>query len=203
MYQPHEELEGLVQPVLEEHFKAYLKGSTDKNNTPLYLFLGGAGTGKSRNAMEFPQTLISCSDKDSDLRRRLVKAKVFLVSLENGASITWLEDKRNLDLLQIIGTRMLLQLLHGETYFGVDRVIQEFEPPWPIEVLQSVAQGEGEDFYNEFTGIVIVDGVQNFLDGPNDGQNKESKFYRALQELRSFLYNLARVSLWFPAALQQ
>lgn len=78
VYQPHEALGGLVQPALEEHFKAYLRGSTDKNNTPLYLFLGGAGTGKSRDAMEFPQTLMSCSDKDSDLRGRLAKAKAFL-----------------------------------------------------------------------------------------------------------------------------
>lgn len=179
MYQPHEELGGLVQPVLEEHFEAYLRGSTDKNNTPLYLFLGGAGTGKSKNAMEFPQTLISCANGDSDLRGRLMKAKVFLVSLENGTSITSLEEDRNMDPLQIVGTRMLLQLLHGETYFGVDRVLQEFEPPWPIEVLQAVAQGEGEDLYHEFTGIIIVDGVQNFL----DGQSKESKFYRTLTRI--------------------
>lgn len=64
------------------------------------------------------------------------------MSLENGASITSLEEKSDLDPLQIIGTRMLLQLLHGETYFGVERVIREFESPWPMEVLQAVAQAK-------------------------------------------------------------
>jgi len=49
-----------------------------------------------------------------------------------------------------------------------------------INVLQSVALGEGEDFYKEFTAIVIVDGLQNFLTKENDGQDKNSKFYTRL-----------------------
>lgn len=39
---------------------------------------------------------------------------------------------------------------------------------------------EGEDFYKEFTAIVIVDGLQNFLTKENDGQDKNSKFYTRL-----------------------
>ncbi|KAL1965212.1 hypothetical protein VTN77DRAFT_5966 [Rasamsonia byssochlamydoides] len=146
----------------------------------MYFFLGGAGTGKSRNAMEFPRTLISCSDKGSDLRRRLEKAKVFLVSLENGTSITPLEKKRKVDSLRVIGARILLQLLPDETYFDVEQVLRDFDPPTPMEVLQSVADGEGEDIYDEFTGIVIVDGVQNFLERPDDGQDEDSEFYHTL-----------------------
>ena len=180
-YQPHEELEGQIRPALKDHFKAYLTGSTDKNNTPLYLFLGGAGTGKSRNAMELPSTLISCSDKDSDLRRRLERAKVFLVSLENGTSM--LQEERNLDPLRIIGTRMLLQLLKSESYIEVGRVMAEYKPPTPLEVLQAVARGEDENFYEDFTGIIIIDGIQNFLQGSNDGQDKDSKFYNTLTSI--------------------
>lgn len=109
--------------------------------------------------MEFPNTLISCPDKDSNLRGRLEKAEVFLVNLENGASI--LKEQRNLLPLDIIGTLMLLQLLPDEV--GVNQVIQKYVSPDPTEALRAVAQGEGEDLYNEFTGIIIIDGVQNFL----------------------------------------
>jgi hypothetical protein len=55
-------MEELVRPALIEHFEAYTKNSMGKTNTPIYFFIGGAGVGKSRNAMEFPKTLISCCD---------------------------------------------------------------------------------------------------------------------------------------------
>ena len=180
-YQPHEGLEGLIRPALQDHFEAYLTKTTDKNNTPLYLFLGGAGTGKSRNAMELPSTLISCSGNDPHLRRRLESAKVFLVSLENGTSM--LLEEMNLDPLRIVGTRMLLQLLEGEDYIGVDRVMAEYEPPTPMEVLEAVSRGEKESLYEEFTGIIIVDGIQNFLQRSNDGQDKDSKLYNTLTRI--------------------
>ena len=180
-YQPHEGLEGLIRPALQDHFEAYLTKTTDKNNTPLYLFLGGAGTGKSRNAMELPSTLISCSGNDPHLRRRLESAKVFLVSLENGTSM--LLEEMNLDPLRIVGTRMLLQLLEGEDYIGVDRVMAEYEPPTPMEVLEAVSRGEKESLYEEFTGIIIIDGIQNFLQRSNDGQDKDSKFYNTLTRI--------------------
>src|SRR6267378_5820009 len=57
----------------------------------------------------------------------------------------------------------------------------------PINVLQSVALGEGEDFYKEFTAIVIVDGLQNFLTKENDGQDKNSKFYTGLTMIAELL----------------
>lgn len=170
---------GRVQFGLEDYFSAYFQDSTCKVNTSLYLFLGGVGTGKSRNAMEFPNTLISCPDKDSGLRGRLEKAEVFLVNLENGASI--LKEQRNLLPLGIIGTLMLLQLLPDEV--GVNQVIQKYVSPDPTEVLRAVAQGEGEDLYNEFTGIIIIDGVQNFLQGSNSDQDKDSDLYQILVEI--------------------
>lgn len=131
--------------------------------------------------MELPSTLISCSGNDPHLRRRLESAKVFLVSLENGTSM--LLEEMNLDPLRIVGTRMLLQLLEGENFIGVDRVMAEYEPPTPMEVLEAVARGEKENLYDEFTGIIIIDGIQNFLQGANDGQDKDSKFYNTLTRI--------------------
>ncbi|KAN0070583.1 hypothetical protein V8E54_011452 [Elaphomyces granulatus] len=176
VYQQHEEMEELVRPALIEHFEAYTKNSMDKTNTPIYFFLGGAGVGKSRNAMEFPKTLISCCDQSSALRRRLENAKVFLVSLENGTGIT-LEEKAK-DPLRVIGTRMLLQLLPTEKYHDVDQVLEDFDPPTPIEVLQLVARGENEDFHAEFTGIIVVDGVHLF-----SGPDKHAELSRTLSSI--------------------
>jgi hypothetical protein len=177
MYQKHDNLEEQVRPVLKEHFDAYAKGKVDKNNTPFYLFLGGAGVGKSRNCMEFPRTLISCSEEDSNLRKRLEKAKVFIVSLENGTSITP-REKNELDPMRMIGIRMFLQLQPEKS--GIDGVLRDFEPPLPMEVFESVAKGENQDFEKEFTGIIIVDGAQNFIDGLHDPQDKSSTFYNTL-----------------------
>jgi len=101
---------------------------------------------------------------------------VFLVSLENGTSISW--EERDLSPLQIIGIRMLKQVLGTER--SPHRLLRDFEPPTPIEVLESVALGEGEDFYKEFTAIVVADGIQNFLSKENDRQDKNSKFYTGL-----------------------
>lgn len=133
----------------------------------------------SYSDIEFRNTSISCPDKDSDLRRRLKKAKVFLVNLENGASI--LKEQRNLLPLDIIRTLMLLQLLPDEV--GVDQVLQQYVPPDPTEVLRAVAQGEYEDLYNEFIGIIIIDGVQNFLQGSKNDQDKDSNLYQTLVEI--------------------
>jgi hypothetical protein len=169
-------MEELVRPALIEHFEAYTKNSMDKTNTPIYFFLGGAGVGKSRNAMEFPKTLISCCDQSSALRRRLENAKVFLVSLENGTGIT-LEEKAK-DPLRVIGTRMLLQLLPTEKYHDVDQVLEDFDPPTPIEVLQLVARGENEDFHAEFAGIIVVDGVHLF-----SGPDKHAELSRTLSSI--------------------
>ncbi|KAF9343633.1 hypothetical protein BGX26_005433, partial [Mortierella sp. AD094] len=33
------------------------------------------------------------------------------------------------------------------------------------------------------TVILVIDGLQSFIDGPNDGQNRDSKFYRALTNI--------------------
>lgn len=81
-----ENLEGLIACIGSTSLKVYLRGSTDKNNTLLYLFLGDW----DGEVKECHGVLTLCPDRDSDLRGRLVKARVFLVSLENSASTDWL-----------------------------------------------------------------------------------------------------------------
>lgn len=58
--------------------------------------------------------------------------------------------------------------------------IFEYKLPTPLEVLESVAAGEGEDFSTEFTGIVIIDGLQEHCNKPEDAQDKGSQLYRTL-----------------------
>ena len=55
-YQASPDLTKLLHDQVEEHFRNY------KNTIPLYLFLSGAGTGKSRNATELDKTIYKCFD---------------------------------------------------------------------------------------------------------------------------------------------
>jgi hypothetical protein len=68
--------------------KHYREGSTDKTHFPLYLFLAGVGSGKSRHASEFYKSAVECiNDEDYELQKRLKDAWVFHVSMENGTSL--------------------------------------------------------------------------------------------------------------------
>uniref|UniRef100_U9TPU5 Uncharacterized protein n=1 Tax=Rhizophagus irregularis (strain DAOM 181602 / DAOM 197198 / MUCL 43194) TaxID=747089 RepID=U9TPU5_RHIID len=171
-YQPDPTLKEILQKTIREHFDAFLKGDFDKTNIPIYLFLSGAGTGKSRNANEFQQTAISSVSKDKDLLARIKDAYVFNVSYENGTALRPREDP-----FLAIGTRMLFQLLREEMDF--DEVRLTYEPPSPMSVLSLVAKYRNRDL-KDITVILIVDAMQQLMLSTDDGLNKDSDFYRTI-----------------------
>ncbi|KAF8910684.1 hypothetical protein BGZ58_005906, partial [Dissophora ornata] len=149
----------------------------DKSTIPLYLFLCGAGTGKSRNAQEFQHSAASCltDEEDRELRGRIAHAWVFHVSLENGASPLETE----VDPIKAIGYRMLLQLLPEKR---LRDVLEDYETVHPMHVLDLVAKGASRDLRSA-TVILVVDGLQSFMTDSKDGHNKDSAFYRALTNI--------------------
>jgi hypothetical protein len=107
-YQTSPELIGTVLRDEVEHINWHL----DKMTIPLYLFLSGAGTGKSRNACELDNSANRCfngtySEKKDDLAEWLKDPFVFHVTFENGTSI----QTGELDPWRAIGSRMLFQVL--------------------------------------------------------------------------------------------
>ena len=87
-YQPASGMYELLRERLLVSYKNYQEGSKDKLHHPLYLFLSGVGTGKSRHASEFHKSVVKClGDDNSELQNRLKDAWVFHVSLENGTSL--------------------------------------------------------------------------------------------------------------------
>ncbi|KAG0342727.1 hypothetical protein BG000_002072 [Podila horticola] len=175
-YQPDPKLYDTLRPEIKDHYRDFFQGQRDKSTIPLYLFLCGAGTGKSRNAQEFHQSAISClNEEDRELRNRIEHAWVFHVSLENGASPL----KKEVDPIEAIGNRMLLQLLPDKR---LRDVMQDYEELHPMHVLDLVARGTGQDL-REATVILVVDGLQSFMTDPKDGHNKDSAFYRALTNI--------------------
>ena len=65
----------------------------------------------------------------TDLRSRLEKARVILISLERGMGI----KSREWDLTKAIGSRMLLQLLQ---VMNLNAIMREYDPPDPIDVFE-------------------------------------------------------------------
>ena len=170
-YQLSEDLKSTLRTEIRDHYGNFRRGRVDKTCMPLYLFLSGAGTGKSRNATEFHRTAVNClGDKDEELREKLCNAWVFHTSLENGTSLRPSES----DSFRAIGTRMLHQLLPDKSLDQID-----FKAPTPMAVLEQVAKGEKKEL-RDATVILIVDGMQALMDSRNDGHNKDSRFYRTL-----------------------
>ncbi|KAF0345698.1 putative crinkler family protein [Gigaspora margarita] len=160
-YQPHSSLKHILQRELKKHYKNFLLGRFDKMTLPLYLFLSGAGSGKSRNANEFHQTAISClsTQEDKELLTRIKEAWVFFVSYENGTSLRNNEYQPYL----AIGTRMLLQLLRER--MNLDKIIEIYDPPSPLEV------------------------VLLLMENKDDGLNSNSQFYRTLSSIGDLLFS--------------
>ncbi|KAF9095501.1 hypothetical protein BGX27_001265 [Mortierella sp. AM989] len=176
MYQPDPELYGSLQREIKAHHHDFFSGQRDKSTIPMYLFLCGAGTGKSRNAQEFHRSAVYClAEEDRELRNKIEHAWVFHISLENGTSPL----SKEVDPIEAIGKRMLLQLLPNKRLRDVMTAYQEVHP---MEVLELVAKGVNQDLRSA-TIILVVDGLQSFLMDPNDGQNKDSVFYKALTNI--------------------
>ena len=77
-YQPDPSLKQILRRELKSHYENFILGRFDKLNLPIYLFLSGAGTGKSRNANEFHQTAITClsAQEDEELLTRIKEMRM-------------------------------------------------------------------------------------------------------------------------------
>jgi hypothetical protein len=145
-----EDLEVTLRKEIRDHYRNFREGLVDKTCMPLYLFLSGAGTGKSRNATEFHRTAVNClGDEDEELREKLRNAWVFHTSFDNGSSLRLYES----DPFTAIGTRMLHQLLPEKELDQID-----YKAPEPIAVLRQVAKGEKKEL-KDTAVILIVDGM--------------------------------------------
>jgi len=176
-YQPGPALHQLLRSELRRHYASYCDERFDKTCMPLYLFLSGAGTGKSRHATELCKTVIEClEDEDEELKKKLEDAWVFHVSLENGTSLS--EEERQYP-FKGIGTRMLFQLRPKEPY---DVILNSYEAPHPMGVLRSVAKYHNRDLKSA-TVILVIDGLQNTMDSDSDGLRVDSRFYTTLTSI--------------------
>ena len=177
-YQPDISLKQTLKMEIKEHYKQVVLGKFDKTNIPIYLFLSGAGTGKSRNASEFHKTAINClsANEDEELLARIKDAYVFHVSYENGTNLRPKED----DPLRAVGSRMLFQLLREE--MSLNDVLFRYEAPFPMSVVSLVAKHENRDM-KDITVILVVDGMQELMVHENDGLDKNSAFYRTLSSI--------------------
>jgi hypothetical protein len=181
VFQPHRELYETIATNVLEHYDHYKKNKIDKTYIPAYFYLGGAGTGKSRHASEFASSVKAAikshtqhSHRD-ELAERLENAFIFHVSFENGTSLT---AKEMSDPWYAIGTRMLHQLL-GE---DVEKIGRRYVAS-PRDIFRLVAAAQNVDLYDNFTGILVVDGIQKALKGDNDGRNNTSTFYGLLGQI--------------------
>jgi hypothetical protein len=82
------------------------------------------------------------------------------------------------NLWNAIGTRMLHQLLGRPIDDIRDRYVAD-----PAAIFRLVAAAENVDLYDDFTGILVVDGIQKAFTGHDDGRNKNSAVYRLLGQI--------------------
>ncbi|CAB4417333.1 unnamed protein product [Rhizophagus irregularis] len=184
-YQPDPSLKQILREALRKHHKNFTLGRIDKkSDLPLYLFLSGAGTGKSRNANEFHQTAITClsAQEDGELLTKIKEAWVFHTSYENGFGLKNGEDNPYL----AIGTRMLFQLLREQ--MDLDEIIDTYKPPSPMDVVRLIAKHYNRDMKSA-TVILIVDGMQQLMKDKDDGLKLDSMFYRTLTSFADLAFS--------------
>ncbi|CAG8693137.1 4128_t:CDS:2, partial [Funneliformis caledonium] len=183
-YQPDPSLKQILRRELKKHYENFILGRFDKLNLPLYLFLSGAGTGKSRNANEFHRMAITClsAQEDEELLTRIKEAWVFLVSYENGLALRTEESHP----FFAIGTRMLFQLLRGKMM--LHEIIKTFNPPDPLDVVSLIAKHHNRDLKNA-TVILVVDGMQQLMENKDDGLKLNSTFYKTLTSVADLAFS--------------
>jgi hypothetical protein len=181
VFQPHPKLYEVLGTNVLEHYAYYKSNKMDKTYIPAYLYLGGAGTGKSRHASEFASSIQEAIELHvqhplyHELAQRLKTLFVFHVSFENGTPFT-AEEMSNP--WGAICSRMLHQLLDEPFEDIRDRYIAD-----PADVFELIAAAENVDLYDEFTGILVVDGIQKAFVEHDDGKNKNSTFYGLLGQI--------------------
>jgi len=189
VFQPNSKLYDILASEVMCHYENYTKDKADKSEVGLYFYLGGAGTGKSRHGTEFASSIkdaitehLSGHALFDELMQRLEKAFVFHVSFENG---TPLMEEEVHDPLKAIGIRMLSQLLDSEENLADLDVIRNQYVAEPKAVFKLVAAKKKVDWYDDFTGILVVDGIQRARENDGDGRNLNSRFYRLMSQLAS------------------
>lgn len=164
-YQASPELTEVLHDEVKQHFDNNVRQYIDKTTMPLYLFLSGAGTGKSRNAAELDKTIYKCFDgtyfdENQQLVSQLQSRLVFHVSLENGTSLREEES----DPWKAIGARMLLQILQNdvprEKKLSVSNITSMWHPSTPDEIIQLLSPA-GSSALDKRTVILVVDGLHN------------------------------------------
>ena len=197
-FQPHPDLYESLAPNVLEHYTQYKNDNVDKTYAPIYFYLGGAGTGKSRHGSEFASSVqeairlraelhaelhtdddhcdhCNLCDLYNELSQRLKKAFVFHVSFENGTSLIHEEKSKPWN---AVGARMLHHLL--------DKSLSDIRSEYvadPEAVFKLVAAAEKVDLYNDFTGILVVDGIQKASTWDGEGNDKQSVFYSFLNQI--------------------
>ncbi|RPB23852.1 hypothetical protein L211DRAFT_849465 [Terfezia boudieri ATCC MYA-4762] len=159
-----EAVKEVLRPALTEHYRNYKAQRIDKKTMPLYMFLAGAGTGKSRNANEFRHTVYKILEETNpvhaELADRLRRAWVFHVSFENGTTITPQERKSP---THAVAARMMLQLLPSceslESIHAGDRS----QSLYPASVLDLVCKYYHQSLADS-TVILVIDGIHNLID---------------------------------------
>ena len=162
-YQRSECLDKMLKEAIRCHYQNFKDGIIDKSCMLMYLFLSGAGTGKSRSAAEFARTAVNGLDdgEDEELRERLRNAWVFHTTFENGTSLRQHEQEG----FHAVGIRMLYQLLRED--FGA--IMIKYRAPDPEVVSKLVAKGANK-VLKDVTVILVVDGLQALeVDGHNRG----------------------------------
>lgn len=162
-FQASAKLLAVLSTAIDSHYQSFKLGHIDKTTIPTYLYLSGAGTGKSRHASEFYQILLKSLPEETELRGRLESAWVFHTTLENGSSLNYHE--RAQDGMTAIGSRILLQLLGG----SLTNILDTYQAPHPETIFHLIAKNEKKDMSQQ-TIILVVDGLHNLLDGKDDLQ---------------------------------
>lgn len=183
IFQPHQEHHRILAENVIEHYAYFKNDQIDKTYIPMYFYLGGAGTGKSRHASEFARSvenavaLYSNHPLYAEISERLKKQIVFNISFENGTPLTENEMKNPWN---AVGIRMLHQLLDEPIDSLRDRYVAD-----PSAIFRLVAAAENIDLYNDLTGILVIDGMQKVLVNYDAGRDKSSTFYRLLGQIGS------------------
>ncbi|KAF9376872.1 hypothetical protein BGX21_003372, partial [Mortierella sp. AD011] len=212
-YQRSEELVTTMRNEIKKHYIHFCNGEKDKTHMPFYLFLSGAGTGKSRNATEFHRTAVQCLShginisEDQNMDDSIetggdAGGEAMDVTDDNQALETELRTRlenawvfhvtlengsalRSCEANDAVGAIGTRMLLQLLPERQLDDVLKEFQAPNPMQVLRLVANNRQERL-EEATVILVIDGMQRLMTTYEDGLKPNSTFYRALTAIGDY-----------------